>query len=88
MTNMVLTFTENAWEDYLYWQEIDKKISKKINGLIKEIKRTPFEGSGQPEPLKYDLSGYWSRRIFNEHRLVYQIVENEIRIYSCRFHYD
>jgi toxin YoeB len=85
---MVLTFTENAWEDYLYWQEIDKKISKKINGLIKEIKRTPFEGSGQPEPLKYDLSGYWSRRIFNEHRLVYQIVENEIRIYSCRFHYD
>ncbi len=88
MTNMILTFTENAWEDYLYWQEIDKKISKKINGLIKEIKRTPFEGSGQPEPLKYDLSGYWSRRIFNEHRLVYQIVENELRIYSCRFHYD
>ncbi len=88
MTNMILTFTENAWEDYLYWQEIDKKISKKINGLIKEIKRTPFDGSGQPEPLKYDLSGYWSRRIFNEHRLVYQIVENELRIYSCRFHYD
>jgi len=85
---MILTFTENAWEDYLYWQEIDKKISKKINGLIKEIKRTPFDGSGQPEPLKYDLSGYWSRRIFNEHRLVYQIVENELRIYSCRFHYD
>lgn len=88
MTNMILTFTENAWEDYLYWQEIDKKITKKINSLIKEIKRTPFEGSGQPEPLKYDLSGYWSRRIFNEHRLVYQIVENELRIYACRYHYD
>jgi toxin YoeB len=85
---MILTFTENAWEDYIYWQEIDKKIAKKINGLIKEIKRTPFEGSGQPEPLKYDLSGYWSRRIFNEHRLIYQIIENELRIYACRFHYD
>jgi toxin YoeB len=88
MTNIILTFTENAWEDYIYWQEIDKKIAKKINGLIKEIKRTPFEGAGQPEPLKYDLSGYWSRRIFNEHRLVYQIAENELRIYACRYHYD
>ncbi len=85
---MLLTFTENAWEDYLYWQNIDKKIVKKINGLIKEIQRTPFEGPGQPEALKYDLTGFWSRRIFNEHRLVYQIVENELRIYSCRFHYD
>jgi toxin YoeB len=88
MTDMIPTFTENAWEDYLYWQEIDKKITKKINSLIKEIKRTPFEGASQPEPLKYDLSGCWSRRIFNEHRLVYQIIENELRIYSCRYHYD
>ena len=85
---MVLTFSENAWNDYLYWQKIDKKIVKKINGLIKEIQRTPFEGSGRPEQLKYDLAGYWSRRIDHEHRLVYQIVDNELRIYACRFHYD
>ena len=85
---MILIFTENAWEDYLYWQKIDKKILKKINGLIKEIQRTPFEGSGRPEQLKYDLAGYWSRRIDQEHRLVYQITETEILIYACRYHYD
>ena len=85
---MVLTFTKNAWDDYLYWQKTDKKIVKKINGLIKEIQRSPFEGSGRPEQLKYDLAGYWSRRIEHEHRLVYQIVDNELRIYACRFHYD
>lgn len=85
---MVLTFTENAWEDYLYWQKIDKKILKKINALIKEIQRTPFEGLGRPEQLKYDLAGYWSRRIDLEHRLVYQVTEAEILIYTCRFHYD
>ena len=85
---MILTFTENAWEDYLYWQKIDKKIVKKINGLIKEIQRTPFQGSGRPEQLKYDLAGFWSRRIDHEHRLVYQIEANELKIYSCRFHYD
>ncbi len=85
---MVLIFTENAWEDYLYWQKIDKKIVKKINGLIKEIQRTPFEGTGKPEPLRFDLAGYWSRRIDREHRLVYQVVDNQILIYACRFHYD
>jgi toxin YoeB len=85
---MTLTFTENAWEDYLYWQKVDKKIVKKINSLIKEIKRTPFEGAGKPEQLKYDLAGYWSRRIDLEHRLVYEVLDNEIRIYACRFHYD
>ncbi len=85
---MILTFTENAWEDYLYWQKIDKKVLKKINGLIKEIKRMPFEGSGRPEQLKYDLLGFWSRRIEHEHRLVYQIDDNELKIYSCRFHYE
>jgi toxin YoeB len=85
---MILTFTENAWEDYLYWQKNDKKVVKKINGLIKEIQRTPFEGSGRPEQLKYDLAGFWSRRIENEHRLVYQVEENELKIYSCRYHYD
>lgn len=85
---MILTFTENTWEDYLYWQKIDKKIVKKIKGLIKEIQRTPFEGAGRPEKLKYDLVGFWSRRIEHEHRLVYQIEDNELKIYSCKFHYD
>jgi len=85
---MTITFSENAWDDYLYWQKVDKKIVKKINKLIKEIQRTPFEGLGRPEKLRYDLAGYWSRRIDQEHRLVYQIVNNQILVYSCRFHYD
>lgn len=70
------------------WQSEDKKILKKINDLIKDIQRTPYEGMGKPEPLKYDLTGLWSRRIDREHRLVYQANENEIVIYSCRYHYD
>lgn len=74
---MVITFTENAWEDYLFWQTNDKKLVKKINGIIKDIQRIPFEGAGKPEPLKYDLSGYWSRRIDHEHRLVYHVVEQD-----------
>lgn len=85
---MVLTFTENAWEDYLYWQQVDKKMVRKINELIKSIKRTPFEGIGKPEPLKFDLAGFWSRRIDQEHRLVYQVAENEVRVIACRYHYD
>ena len=87
-TNKTITFSENAWDDYLYWQKVDKKIVKKINKLIKEIQRTPFEGLGRPEKLRYDLAGYWSRRIDQEHRLVYQIDNNQILVYSCRFHYD
>ncbi len=85
---MVITFSENAWEDYLYWQAVDKKIVKKINSLLKDIQRCPFDGIGRPESLKYDLSGYWSRRIDHEHRLVYKVVNSEILVYSCRFHYD
>ncbi len=85
---MKITFTKIAWEDYLSWQKEDKKILKKINALIKEIMRTPFEGKGKSEPLKYDLTGYWSRRIDQEHRLVYQFKQGEVLIYSCRFHYD
>ena len=85
---MKITFSKNAWEDYISWQKEDKKTLRKINSLIKDIQRTPFEGSGKPEPLKYDLAGYWSRRIDLEHRLVYQYRDNEILIYSCRFHYD
>ncbi len=85
---MRITFSRNAWEDYVSWQKEDKKILRKINNLIKDIQRTPFEGQGKPEPLKFDLSGYWSRRIDLEHRLVYQYQDNEILIYSCKFHYD
>ncbi len=70
------------------WQSEDKKMLRKINELIKDIQRTPFEGKGKPEPLKYDLAGFWSRRIDREHRLVYQVSKNEILVYSCRFHYD
>ena len=85
---MVITFSKNAWEDYTSWLIEDKSILKKINDLIKEIQRTPYEGKGKPEPLKYDLAGLWSRRIDREHRLVYQVKENEILIYGCKYHYD
>ncbi len=85
---MKITFSKNSWEDYVSWQKEDKKILKKINKLIKDIQRTPFDGIGNPEPLKYDLSGFWSRRIEREHRLVYQVFDQEILIYSCKYHYD
>ena len=80
-------FSDDAWEDYLYWQATDKSVMKKINTLIKEIERTPFEGSGKPEPLKFNLSGWWSRRINLEHRLVYKIENDTVIISQCRFHY-
>jgi len=85
---MRIIFSKNAWEDYVSWQAEDKKTLKKINSLIKDIQRTPFDGLGKPEALRFDLKGYWSRRINREHRLVYQANENEVLIYSCRFHYD
>jgi len=85
---MLITFSENAWEDYLYWQSIDRKILKKINSLLKDIQRNPFEGIGKPESLKYDLAGYWSRRISQEHRLVYKIDNQNIVVIACRYHYD
>lgn len=84
---MNVSFTEIAWEDYIYWQNTDRKLAKKINELIKDIKRTPFEGIGKPEGLKYDLAGKWSRRINDEHRLIYQVEEDHLIIYACRFHY-
>ncbi|MCW2486898.1 Txe/YoeB family addiction module toxin [Candidatus Symbiopectobacterium sp. NZEC127] len=84
---MKLTWSEEAWEDYLYWQDADKRMVKKINALIKDVLRTPFEGKGQPEPLKHNLSGFWSRRITEEHRLVYAIAEGAILIAACRYHY-
>ncbi|OFY47613.1 MAG: toxin YoeB [Bacteroidetes bacterium GWF2_41_31] len=85
---MRITFSTNSWEDYLSWQKEDKNILKRINQLIKDIQRNPFHGIGNPEPLKYDLSGFWSRRIDREHRLVYQVFDNELLIYSCKYHYD
>jgi toxin YoeB len=84
---MKVIFLDEAWEDYLYWQNTDKAILKKINSLVKEIDRTPFEGSGKPEPLKYNLSGLWSRRINLDHRLVYKIENDAIVIHQCRYHY-
>lgn len=84
---MDISFTPEAWDDYLYWHSTDKDNFKKINELIKEIQRTPFAGKGKPEPLKYDLKGFWSRRINQEHRLVYRIADTAIEIISVRFHY-
>ncbi len=84
---MKLVFAENAWEDYLYWQKTDTKLLKRINTLIKDITREPFEGIGKPEPLKHALSGYWSRRINDEHRIVYKIKDNSLLIAQLRFHY-
>jgi toxin YoeB len=85
---MRIIFTKISWEDYISWQTEDKKNLKKINDLIRDIQRTPFEGKGKPEPLKFDLAGLWSRRIDREHRLVYKVEESNILIYSCRYHYD
>lgn len=85
---MQYIFVAESWEDYLYWQKVDKKIVKKINTLLKDISRTPFSGLGKPEALKHKYKGFWSRRITDEHRLIYAIKENEILIAKCRFHYD
>lgn len=84
---MIISWAEKAWEDYLYWQSIDKKILKRINTLLNEISRQPFEGVGDPEPLKHQWSGYWSRRIDREHRLVYKVTTENIIVVQCRYHY-
>lgn len=80
-------FSKIAWDQYKYWQTEDKKILKKINELIVDIERNGNSGLGKPEPLKYELQGYWSRRITDEHRLIYKIEENNIYIVACRYHY-
>jgi len=82
-----LSWSDYAWEDYLFWQQSDGKILNVINGLIKECSSTPFKGTGKPEPLKGDLSGYWSRRINREHRLVYMYEDGTLYIIQCRYHY-
>ena len=85
---MKYIFVDESWEDYLYWQKTDKKILKKINELLKDISRTPLSGKGKPEPLKYKYKGFWLRRIDHEHRLIYQVKDDEIRIAKCRYYYD
>ncbi len=84
---MQLLWTDDAWQDYLYWQGNDKKVLKRINELIKDIKRSPFRGIGNPEALKHNLSGYFSRRINREHRLVYKCENDFVTITQCRYHY-
>ena len=84
---MKLVFAENAWDDYLYWQSTDRKTLGRINRLIKEIQRDPFEGIGKPEPLRHNLTGYWSRRINDEHRIVYRIEDDALLIAQLRYHY-
>lgn len=85
---MKLTFTESAWRDYLWFQEQDRPLLKRLNELIRDTLRSPFRGIGKPEPLKGELAGYWSRRITAEHRLVYEVSATALTIISCRFHYE
>jgi len=82
------TWEDRGWEDYQHWIATDKKLLKRINQLIKDIERNGYEGIGKPEPLKHEFQGYWSRRIDEEHRLVYRIKDGSIFIAACRFHYD
>ncbi|TLN27282.1 Txe/YoeB family addiction module toxin [bacterium] len=84
---MRVVCSEHAWDDYLYWQKTDRKIVQRINALIKDIQRAPFEGVGKPEPLKHALSGYWSRRIDDMHRIVYKVEGDDVRIAQLRYHY-
>ncbi len=84
---MKIIFHEQAWDDYLYWQKQDRKLLARLNSLIKECTRTPFDGTGKPEPLKGQLSGWWSRRLNREHRLVYRVEDDQLLIAQCRYHY-
>lgn len=85
---MKILWEDRGWNDYLYWQENDRKILKRINNIIKDMCRNPFDGIGKPEALKDNLSGFWSRRINDEHRIVYDVKDNFLRIVSCKGHYD
>lgn len=83
----MICFRQRAWDDYLHWQQVDRQMVRRINALIRDIQRDPFDGLGKPEPLKHQFSGFWSRRIDDEHRLVYTFVENELVVVQCRYHY-
>lgn len=85
---MKVTFSADGWDDYLFWQETDKRMLQAMNKLIRECMRTPFSGSGQPEPLRNQLSGLWSRRMNQKHRLIYRVTDEAIVVIQCRFHYD
>ena len=85
---MKLFFYERAWDDYLYWQQTNRKTLDKINQLLKQVTRTPFDGEGKPEPMKHNLVNCWSRRINHEHRLVYRVEDGVVYVMQCRFHYD
>ncbi|AFV85874.1 Txe/YoeB family addiction module toxin [Alteromonas mediterranea] len=87
MSNRLLSWTDEAWNSYVYWQTQDKKTLKRINKLISDVKRSPFDGIGKPEPLKENLSGFWSRRIDDTNRLVYTLDDTAITVISCRYHY-
>jgi toxin YoeB len=84
---MRIVFSEYSWEEYFNWAREDRKVLQKINELIKDLTNNPFDGKGKPEPMKFNLSGCWSRRIIQEHRLVYKVEENKLSIISCRFQY-
>jgi toxin YoeB len=84
----MITFEDAAWSDYLHWQQTDKAMLRRINVLIRDIQRDPFDGIGKPEPLKFNFSGYWSRRIDDEHRVVYKVVDDEVILAQLRGHYD
>ena len=85
---MKYIFVDESWEDYLYWQKTDRKILDRINNLVQDISRNPYTDLGKPERLKYKYQGFWSRRITEEHRLIYRVVNDEIHVVKCRFHYD
>jgi toxin YoeB len=87
MSNRLLSWTDEAWNSYFYWQTQDKKTLKRINKLISDVKRSPFDGIGKPEPLKENLSGFWSRRIDDTNRLIYAVDDTTITVISCRYHY-
>ena len=84
---MKLVFSDEAWKDYLYWQKQDRKMVERINKLVQEVKRDPFSGVGKPEPLKHALAGFWSRRITDEHRMVYRVEGDSLQIAQLRYHY-
>lgn len=85
---MKFVFTELSWEDYLFWQKNDKQKVRRINELLKDISQHPYEGIGKPEAFRFNYAGFWSRRIDEEHRLIYKIENDEVQIFKCRFHYD
>lgn len=85
---MILSWTEDAWDDYLYWQTQDRKTLKRINTLLRDMKRNPFDGIGKPEPLKWEYQGAWSRRINSANRIIYTVIDEQLCILSCRDHYE